>query len=312
MQNNEIYEIMSDNDHEEVGKNSCFKLLQPYESENNQSLISIEQMLLKRPDFAAEGGEETKENVTMMIRAQHYAQQTPDSKVAYQVEILNEENYLDNSQFVQKENELEVSDKKNLKKKREQKALNKKNQKIVEQTVNSQNTLFHFDKSTFNICSLTLKDPSLFSTLDYTYLFKAKHQANPHSLSIVNLFTNDPVRHPVTIAFCVKPSGKFYMYQNGRMYDEIQCKGLTGTPFQQQGKICLGDLKYHTVTSHGRFNEFVIISGGVVNNDEISNKVYMFEFDINQKGHIKMTNLKDTPDLLNPRYGHAGFIAKTG
>ena len=38
----------------------------------------------------------------------------------------------------------------------------------------------------------------------------------------------------------------------------------------------------------------------------------MFEFDINQKGQIKMKNHKETPAMINPRFGHAGFIAKTG
>jgi hypothetical protein len=71
----------------------------------------------------------------------------------------------------------------------------------------------------------------------------------------------------VTVAFGIKPTGKFYMYLNGRMYDEIQYKGITNTEFQDKGFISLGDLKYYSVTSHGRFNEFVIISGGITNND---------------------------------------------
>jgi hypothetical protein len=150
--------------------------------------------------------------------------------------------------------------------------------------------------------------------IDYTYLFRAKHIANPASLSIVNLFTNDPERAPVTIAFGLKPSGKFYMYKNGRMYDEIIYKGISGVAeFEEcKGIISLGDLKYYSVTSHGKFNESLIIAGGISKNDQVSNKVYMFEFDITQKGHIKMKNIKETPALLNPRFGHAAFIAKTG
>ncbi len=38
----------------------------------------------------------------------------------------------------------------------------------------------------------------------------------------------------------------------------------------------------------------------------------MFEFDINTNGQIKMIIHKETPSMINPRYGHAGFIAKTG
>ena len=45
-------------------------------------------------------------------------------------------------------------------------------------------------------------------------------------MSVVKLFAKDPHRDPVIVAFGVKPDGigKFYIYTNGRTYDEIKQK----------------------------------------------------------------------------------------
>jgi hypothetical protein len=63
--------------------------------------------------------------------------------------------------------------------------------------------------------------------LEYTHLFRLKNSSDNQALSIISLFAKDPNRESTFVAFGVKPSGKFYLYQNGRMYDEIKGSSQT-------------------------------------------------------------------------------------
>ncbi len=102
-----------------------------------------------------------------------------------------------------------------------------------------------------------------------------KTTSDVNSISIVKLFINDPNRESAIIAFGIKPSGKFYHYFEGKMYDEI-----SGSK-----KFSLGDLKYYSVLVYGKYSNQIIITGGI-KNEEYQSKCHMLEFDINDKGKI--------------------------
>jgi hypothetical protein len=92
--------------------------------------------------------------------------------------------------------------------------------------------------------------------LDYTHLFEIKQNAHLEQLSVVKLFAKDPYRDPVIVAFGVKPDGigKFYLYTNGRLYDETKQKNAK-KPFG------IGNLKWFSSIICG--SSRLVITGGV-------------------------------------------------